>query len=117
MVASLSAETGGSGPKIPSTAVGGGTPQGARAAFLASLRMTTEIDAKPLATGRDVLNSLESPFGSGPNSAAIPDNDEEESDISGIKSRRMSMAMSLTDVSRSDVTNVENIAVSPLLCR
>ena len=116
MVASLSAETGGSGPKIPSTAVGGGTPQGARAAFLASLRMTTEIDAKPLATGRDVLNSLESPFGSGPNSAAIPDNDEEESDISGIKSRRMSMAMSLTDVSRSDVTNVENIAVSPLLC-
>ena len=96
-----------------SAGAGSGTAQGARAAFLASLRMTSGIDVKPLATGRDVLNSLENPFGSGPNSAAIPDNEEEESDSSDIKGRRMSMAMSLTDISKSDVTNVENIAVSP----
>ncbi|KAF8332094.1 uncharacterized protein EI90DRAFT_924685 [Cantharellus anzutake] len=71
--------------------------------------MTSGIDVKPLMTGRDVLDSLENPFGSGPNSAAFPENEDDESDAGGLKSRRMSMAMSLTDVSKSDATNVKNI--------
>ncbi|KAF9515510.1 hypothetical protein BS47DRAFT_780651 [Hydnum rufescens UP504] len=90
-------------------------PMGARAAFLASLRMTSGVSARPLATGREVLDSLENPFGSGPNSAAMGDgnDDEEGSSSGGLKSRRMSMAMSLTDLSRGDATALDTIANPP----
>lgn len=88
-------------------------PVGARAAFLASLRMSSGIDIRPLATGRDVLESLSNPF-SGPNSAAghFGDDDDEGSNAGGLKSRSMSMAMSLTDIAQTDSTNITNIEVS-----
>ena len=99
------------GKSPPLTASG---PMGARAAFLASLRMTSGISVRPLATGREVLDSLENPFGSGPNSAAMGDgnDDDDGSSSGGLKSRRMSMAMSLTDLSRGDATALDAIAVS-----
>ena len=51
-----------SGTKTPAPAA----PVGTRAAFLASLCMSSGVDIHPLATGRDVLDSLANPF-SGPN--------------------------------------------------
>jgi hypothetical protein len=91
-----------------------GAPVGARAAFLASLRMSSGIDIRPLATGRDVLESLANPF-SGPNSAIGNfgwDDDDEGSNAGGLKSRSMSMAMSLTEVAKTDSTEMVNIQVN-----
>ena len=97
------------GTKTPPPAA----PVGARAAFLASLRMSSGIDIRPLATGRDVLESLANPF-SGPNSAIGNlggDDDDEGSNAGGFKSRSMSMAMSLTEIAKTDSTEMMNIQV------
>jgi hypothetical protein len=88
-------------------------PVGARAAFLASLWTSSGIDICPLATGRDMLESPGNPF-SGPNSAINLgwNNDEEGSNAGGLKSRSMSMAMSLMEVAKTDSTEMANIEVN-----
>ena len=85
-------------------------PVGARAAFIASFRMSSGVDIRPLATGRDVLESLANPF-SGPNSVG-GDDDDDVSIAGSSKSRRMSMAMSLTELAKTDSTTMANIEVN-----
>jgi len=72
--------------------------------------MSPGVDIRPLATGRDVLESLANPF-SGPNSVG-GDDDDEVSNAGGSRSRRMSMAMSLTEVAKMDSTAMANIEVN-----
>ena len=65
-------------------------------------------------TGRDVLDSLANPF-SGPNSAVgnwARDEDDAGSNIGGSWSRSMSMAMSLSELAKTDSTEMANIEVN-----